>query len=179
MCFRLLLDLLLLAGLVYFVTITIGDWDYWQTAPNNFGLFLLVQYVLLASVIRLPITRKLSHYAAVQATGYFTILLLVNTGLGIKQLLEITSIEVEASPQNESLNIKRVNVSQDFELKESYLVNGVILILVPCSIAVFLAILLVKVLCFLFVENQRGVRRNIHGYYFSDEDYGSDRELVE
>ena len=49
-------DLALIFGLVWHVWITERDWDYWQTAPNSFNVFLLTQYVLLALCIRFPVT---------------------------------------------------------------------------------------------------------------------------
>ena len=55
------------------------------------------------------------------------------------------------------VEIKKISVSEDFDLKDEYLAHGIILILLPWSIFMFLGILLVKMLCFFFVENQRGV----------------------
>jgi hypothetical protein len=76
--------------------------------------------------------------------------------------LEITRIEVETqevenmdsmTDMTTEVNIKRISMSDNFDLEDVYMVHGIILLLLPSSIFIFLTILLVKVLCFYFVEN--------------------------
>ena len=86
------------------------------------------------------------------------------------------------------VNIKKISVDDNFDLKDEYLAHGIILILLPWSIFLFLGILLVKVLCFFFVENQRGVegsfsrlRAASYGIFNEEDDNinGIDTETVD
>ena len=102
-------------------------------------------------------------------TLLLSILLLINTIKGTFMFLEITRIEVETqevenmdsmTDMTTEVNIKRISMSDNFDLEDVYMVHGIILLLLPSSIFIFLTILLVKVLCFYFVENQRGIDGN-------------------
>ena len=86
------------------------------------------------------------------------------------------------------MNIKKISLNDNFDLKDEYLAQGVILILLPWSIFVFLTILLVKMLCFYFVEYQRGaegsltrLRQASYGIFNEEDDviYGIDTETVD
>ena len=54
----LVFDTLLVVGLAWNIWLFRKDWDYWQSAPNYFNIFLLNQYILLALCIRFPVTNS-------------------------------------------------------------------------------------------------------------------------
>ena len=51
----LFVDLGLLGGLAYYVYIIQSDWDYWETFPLPFHFFIVIQYILIAMALRVPI----------------------------------------------------------------------------------------------------------------------------
>ena len=55
LCF-IILDLVLILGLLWHIKVTGEDWTYWEKAPNAFNVFLLMQYSLIISCIRFPLT---------------------------------------------------------------------------------------------------------------------------
>mmetsp|Transcript_30599 Transcript_30599/g.37758 ORF Transcript_30599/g.37758 Transcript_30599/m.37758 type:complete len:160 (+) Transcript_30599:70-549(+) len=154
-------DLILLAGLVWHVMITIEDWSYWQQAPVPFNIFLLVQYVLLASCIRLPVTTLLKQQTITKVTLLLGLILLINTTIGTFWFFELTDAKrhhetaKETTSADPSTSATTVAASgSSFVLSEDYLAHGIILILIPFSILLFLVILLVKVICFFFADRK-------------------------
>ena len=56
-CCMLSLDLVLISGLVYLALQIHMDWQYWGTSPCPLQYFILFQYLLLALIVRVPVTR--------------------------------------------------------------------------------------------------------------------------
>ena len=86
---------MLIGGLIYYIYITLGDLQYWASAPNNFAYFILWQYILLALMIRIPITRRLRLGLAHRIMVILGVLLFINTIVGTIQFIELTTIQVE------------------------------------------------------------------------------------
>lgn len=131
LCCLLTLDLLLVTGFCLALYFVIQDEEYWQEAPYPFHIFLLVQYALIALLIRVPI----SSFRAAISSGIvcvLSVLLKVNIGLGFYFLYHMRD--------------------EGFQLKDGYHVAGLVLIVVPTSIIVFLFIVLVKILCFYLAD---------------------------
>ena len=125
---------------MYYAILIYTDRDYWKKAPNYFNYFLLVQYAILALTIRLPVMSSISSSSATKLTALLVLFLIANTTTGIIWLRELTEPS-EDTPSKDSFN-----------LKDKYIAHGVVLILVPLSVFLFLFIVLVKVLCFFIAD---------------------------
>lgn len=75
-------DLILIGGLLWHISITVRDWDYWQNAPNSFNIFLLLQYMIMALCIRIPVTSALKQTTITDICILLVLLLLINTIVG-------------------------------------------------------------------------------------------------
>ena len=149
-----LFDILLISGFVYYAIMTYMDRDYWKKAPNYFNFFLIIQYTILALTIRLPVMDSISSSSATKLTALLIILLIANTTMGVIWLRELTEPSDDGS----------TSTKDQFNLKDKYIAHGVVLILVPISVFMFLFIVLIKVLCFFIVDPKhrrgRGESRN-------------------
>ena len=137
-----LFDILLISGFAYYAILTYMDRDYWKKAPNYFNYFLPLQYAILALCIRLPVMSSISSSSATKLTALLILLLIVNTTTGIIWLRELTEpVDDDVAPSTATFN-----------LKDKYIAHGVVLILVPLSVFLFLFIVLIKVLCFFIAD---------------------------
>ena len=60
-----------------------------------------------------------------------------------------------------------------FVLKEEYVVHGILLILVPTSVFIFLLIVLIKLLCFILVDRKKSRHHvNNNGSFNAEKPYG-------
>ena len=133
-------------------------------------------------MIRVPISKRLRFWTVMVITVMLGILLLINTIIGSIQFFEITSIDIETKEDVDES--KTISLSANFNLKDAYLMHGIILLLLPCSIFFFLGMLLVKVMCFFFVETQRGRETSLnrlrvasYGYFREDDEiFGTDHD---
>lgn len=139
MCF-LTFDLLIVVGLIYYSHLVYKDRQYWEKAPYAFNIFLLVQYVCVAAAMRVPVLECVRTRTINIIMAGVVLTLFVNTTIGIIQLNKFSKV--------------------DFNLKAVYIINGVILILAPISVLVFMIIVLVKLLCFFLADHSRRIRRN-------------------
>lgn len=48
-------DLSMLFGLYFYVSMISDDWTYWQKSPTPFHIFMVVQYCLICMAIRIPL----------------------------------------------------------------------------------------------------------------------------
>ena len=133
---------------MYYSVLTYIDWEYWQKAPVALNIFIIVQYTILALTIRLPITSSVGSSSATKMTIILILLLLINTIIGIIWLRELT--QPNLNERGEVIPLPR----GAFDLKDEYIAHGVVLILVPLSVFIFLLIVLVKFLCF-FLAGQK------------------------
>ena len=172
-------DILLFIGLAWHIRITYQDWDYWKDAPNSFNIFILNQYILLALCIRFPATSAFKQTIITRVSILLGFLLLINTIMGTIQFFQLTELEensqkstVAAASSSSSTNKPAV-----FDLNDQYLAHGAIMILIPWSIFFFLIIVLVKVICFFWVEHKkrdhslanRNEARKAYGSFNDDE----------
>ena len=81
---------MLIVGLCWHVWITERDWDYWQDAPNSFNIFLLVQYILLALCIRVPVTTSCKQATITRMSFLLGLCLFINTIVGTVWFFELT-----------------------------------------------------------------------------------------
>lgn len=137
-CCMFSLDIVLLAGLVYLSVKTYLDRHYWQSAPCPLYAFILVQYLVLALIIRVPVSRlKQATMSAIMCVG--VLVLKLNSVVGLYWLHSIYLAEKEGS-------------AAKFDLKTEYAIEATILAFVPVSIFVFLVIVVLKIICFYFAE---------------------------
>ena len=174
---------MLLSGLAWHVWITQRDWDYWQDAPNSFNLFLLVQYILLALCIRVPAMTACKQQTITQFYVMLAFLLLVNTIVGTIWFFELTDLKKQPNPTSEATTTTEATTNtKPFDLKDDYLAHGIIMILIPWSIMCFLIIVLVKVICFFFVDHKKKLdnsrRRSNYGEFNDDEPLDQETEAV-
>jgi len=103
--------------------------------------------MLLALCIRVPVTRLCKQSTITKLAVMLGLLLLINTIIGTIWFFQLIDTDKNAVGEN----------GKKFELNDDYLAHGVIMILIPWSIFLFLIILLVKIICFFFAERkQRG-----------------------
>lgn len=76
-------------------------------------------------------------------------LLIVNTCCGIYMFRQLTGCDDAACEDPDAPSGKR------FVLKDDYVVHGILLILVPTSVFIFLLIVLIKLLCFILVDRKK------------------------
>ena len=139
-------DLLLLVGLVYHIYITYKDWNYWEKAPNSFNIFLLIQYILMALCMRVPATTKLRQSLITDIVVLLVILLFINTIIGTMWFFELTQ---SPEPVKHDPNFTDVGTHpKKFQLTDEYLAHGILFVVVPWSIFIFLLIVVIKVVCF-------------------------------
>lgn len=140
LCCLCFLDLLLVGGWVYLLARVVKDEDYWKNAPYPFYIFILLQYVLLALIIRVPIGTACKATTVSGVVCCLSLMIKVNLCVGIYQMRALTDQEAEVK----------------FQLTQEYMVWGFILICVPASILIFLVIVVVKLFCFYIADrNQR------------------------
>ena len=91
-----LLDLALISGFVYLLFRVLSDETYWREAPYPFHIFILLQYALLALLIRVPIT---SCKAATQSciVCFLSLGLKINSVVGLYWLHQIQNTEITPS----------------------------------------------------------------------------------
>lgn len=103
-------------------------------------------------------------------------LLIVNTCCGIYMFRQLTGCD-DAACEDPDQPGKR------FVLKDEYVVHGILLILVPTSVFIFLVIVMIKLLCFILVERKKSRHSsasiNAEKPYGQFEDDSEDLEAVE
>lgn len=139
-----ILDLALISGLIYYCYIINEDWAYWQTAPWPFHAFMVVQYVLICLAIRLPIIDMNTHNQT-RTIMIIVVLLVFNTCAGLYMFRKLTSCEDGSCDDG----------GKRFVLQDEYVVHGILLILVPASVFVFLLIVIVKLICFILADRKK------------------------
>jgi hypothetical protein len=176
----LLADIGLIAGLVYYVNMVNQDWEYWQRSPYPFHIFMVIQYILIALAIRVPLFDMRSQ-TQTQLMVVLVSFLIVNTIYGIYMLNKLTSCE-NAECTDDSADASKVTGSEKaFVLKDNYILHGIILILLPASVFIFLVIVLVKLLFFVLVDKKKGKNSGVgaNGNYGQFDDDSEDLEAVE
>ena len=125
LCF-ICLDIILILGLLWQLNQLIRDWKYWQHAPNSFNMFIFLQYFLMASCVRCPLTTALKNTIVMDIQGILVILLLINTIMGtfwFKQLLHPSSDDNHQAAKN-----IKPGKSSLFVLKDEYMVQGAVML---------------------------------------------------
>lgn len=118
--------------MIYLLAKIVTDQDYWLKAPYPLHATILLQYFGLVLIIRLPVTRiRASTQSAVMCL--VALLLTINTVVGCFWL--------ECIREDPEINLAR-----------EYLIWVTVLMIIPISIIVFLAIVVVKILCYYLVD---------------------------
>ena len=92
-------------------------------------------------MLRLPATNLIKMTTMTDIVVLTAFVLLVNTIWGTVQFFELTRDKKEVA-QGE----------KPFDLKDEYLAHGIILILIPWSIFLFIFIIIMKLVCFFLAE---------------------------
>ena len=82
-------------------------------------------------------------------------LLILNTTAGIYMFRRLTSCDGGACDENDDAELPHDPAVTRFVLKDEYVVHGIVLILVPASVFIFLLIVLIKLLCFILVDRKK------------------------
>ena len=141
-CCLFTLDLLLVGGWVYLLIRVVKDEDYWHEAPYPFYIFILLQYLLLALIIRVPIGTNCKAITISSVVCSISLAIMINVGVGIFQIRAL------------------MNPENNFDLKQEYVVWGFILICVPASILIFLFIIATKLFCFYIADLNHKKKRS-------------------
>jgi len=141
---------------------------------------MVCQYILIAMAIRVPLFDMRSQ-TQTQLMVVIVTFLVVNTICGVYMLNKLTSCEnAECSDDSTDTN-KMASNEKAFMLKDYYILHGIILILLPASVFVFLVIVLVKLLFFVLVDKKKGKNSGVgaNGNYGQFDDDSEDLEAVE
>lgn len=100
-------------------------------------------------------------------------LLIVNTCCGIYMFHRLTSCSDGACDEQDDAGLTH-DATKRFVLKDEYVVHGIVLILVPASVFIFLLIVLIKLLCFILVDRKKARQQGVGGAVFgsTDKAYG-------
>lgn len=92
--------------------------------------------------------------------------LVVNTCAGIYMFRRLTGCDDAACDDSDPPTGKR------FVLKDIYVVHGILLILVPASVFLFLLIVLVKLICFILVDRKKARSNSTDRVFNGEKAYG-------
>ena len=113
--------------------------------------------MLLALLIRIPVTKLFKQELLADITIVLISLLLMSTIVGTIQFFELTDPDKNKS--------KTTAVKDSFQLKDEYLVHGIVLLLIPWSFLCILLIIAIKMLCFINAEGRRRWSRRYGGHF--------------
>lgn len=159
MCCLFFLDLLLMGVWVYLLVKVIKDEDYWRNAPQPFYIFILVQYFLLALIIRVPISISCRAQTVSCIVCFLSLCIKVNLAIGIYQIRALLEPEVDV----------------EFKLTHEYAVWGFILICIPASVLIFIVIVVTKLFCF-YIADRTNRKRSLRRYGVFEDENGKEIE---